>query len=180
MALGRIEDVATNLNDMESVAEIQLLRYQKALLAGQYKTAGEVLEGGEKQSIGLEPILADLAKNKIGPNEFALAELTKWPPHTLGVGALPALVFQRVLAERAGRVYQVREILLGKMQQDGQYFYRRGVLSLLEGDIPAAKQWFTQTTRKAPAGWGLSDYHNPNAEEYLRLIEIAEKAAKAP
>ena len=64
-----------------------------------------------------------------------------------------------------------------QLQAEANFFYRRGVLSLFEGDIPTAKQRFLQSTRKSPREWELNDVIHPDAQRYLKLIEMAEKKA---
>ena len=69
---------------------------------------------------------------------------------------------------------QVSGEVLGAMQRDAEFFFRRGFMSLLEGDIPAAKERFRQSTRPPP-GWNIPTVRHPVAVEYLRLIEAAER-----
>jgi hypothetical protein len=82
--------------------------------------------------------------------------------------------------ERGARAIEAREIIVTKLQQEARFFYRRGALLLLEGDIPGARQRFQQSTRKPPPGWALSDIYSAEAGTYLRLIEAAEKKSAAP
>ncbi len=49
----------------------------------------------------------------------------------------------------------VRQQISNQMQAESGFFYRRGVLSMLEGDIPAAKRRFLQSKRDAPKSWGV-------------------------
>ena len=60
----------------------------------------------------------------------------------------------------------VREVIVRKLQQDSNYFYRRGVLALLEGDIPTAKDWLRQSRRPPPPGWEkfVPTVRHPTAE----------------
>jgi len=53
----------------------------------------------------------------------------------------------------------------------------RDVLALYEGDIPSAREWFTQTRQPAVKDWGIPEGRHQNAELYLRLINEADKAA---
>ncbi|MBN9121181.1 MAG: hypothetical protein J0I06_18855 [Planctomycetes bacterium] len=191
LALGRIEDANDSLGELakpESLAAldqlkltpvVQDLKYQTAFHAGEYKTAGEVLEGGSGRRVGLEPLLADLARNKITPHDLLFAAFADWPPLTLN-RLWPSVAFQMAAQERAGRALQARAAIAGKLEFDARYFYHRGVLALLEGDTRAAKQWFQQSARKPPDGWGLPALVHADAQRYLRLIEIAERRAAAP
>ncbi len=61
------------------------------------------------------------------------------------------------------------------MVQDARYYHRRGELALLEGDIPAAKEWFRQSRREPPPGWRLGVQFPLFAAMYLELIELAAK-----
>jgi hypothetical protein len=188
LALGNVENASDLLKDLASpesakVVEeqkvtpvVQLLRFQTALQGGQYHEAGEVLESLEKQAPTLEAVVAEIAKGKVNPRDLLFAEFGRFPPF-VGATLVPTTVFELTLMERAGRALQAREVIAAKMQQDSRFFYRRGVLLLLEGNVPAAKQRFEQATRKAPGGWGLRDLRNGDAEEYLRLIRAAEKKA---
>jgi hypothetical protein len=188
LALGHVEDANEGLAilDRSSAAieksglapAVRMLKYQKALHAGDYKEAGNVLENSDGKRVGLEPILAEIAKSKITPQELLLADVSHWVP-PLG-RTWETAAFQQYLRDYAGRAFQVREALVSKMDFDSRYFYHRGVLALLEGDNRTAKQWFQQSIRKAPEGWHLRDVANADALRYLRLLEIAEKKAAAP
>ncbi|VTR99265.1 hypothetical protein : [Gemmata obscuriglobus UQM 2246] len=67
----------------------------------------------------------------------------------------------------------LQQRLAGQLQADSNFFTRRGVLYLLEGDTPAAKERFKNALRKAPAGWGVPDMNSAQADGYLKLIEKA-------
>ncbi len=184
---GRVEEASELLKEMESpewlgtldrtrLAHIvRLIRYQKALHAGEYKTAGEVLESGEGRDIGVDALLAELAKNKVTTHELLFADLGHWPPAAPGSALGPTLVFRFTLQARVERAVQARDVIATKLQMDARYFYRRGVLAVLEGDIPGAKRWFGQAVREAPKGWGLQNVAQSDALRYMRLIEFAER-----
>ncbi len=189
LAAGRIENAdellgEKGLGDSKSSMAIersgqaplaQVLKYQKAVLAGEYRAAGELLAGLDGRALGLDALLANVAKTKIDPNKMFLAELGKMPPPVPGGGMLPSFLAFRFLFEHYRVALTIREEIAGKMQQDAQFFSRRGDLSLLQGDIPAAKEWFKQTRREPPAGWRLAAITTQNAENYLKLIERAAK-----
>ena len=67
-------------------------------------------------------------------------------------------------------------------REEGDFYQRRGMLSLYEGDIKSARARFLQT-RSTPeqkaedARWGLPERRYENAETYLRLIDEAAKRA---
>jgi hypothetical protein len=157
---------------------VRLLQHQKSLLAGQYHAAGELLEAMEKNLPPLSALMAEFANNKIEPTGLLLAEFARFTPP--GAALLPATAFQVAQTERGGRAVEAREIIATRLQQESRFFYRRGALLLLEGDTRGAKQRFQQATRTPPAGWALSDFHTAEADNYLRLIEEAEKKSAAP
>jgi hypothetical protein len=188
LALGQVENADLLLKDLdrpEKIAAvrqaglgpaIQVLKYHTALHAGEYRAAGEALEAWEGRGVGLEPLVAELARNKINPNELLLVGFTNWPPTAANGGPVPAAAFQTALTDRARQAAGVYEAIANKLQSDARFFYRRGVLSLLEGDIPAARQRFLQTRREAPKGWWVHDVSLPEAERYLRLIDAAARS----
>ena len=190
---GRLEDAATDLAELKEVFEdltrpadpptrnglrqaLRLLDQQKMILEGDYAGAGAELEGLAGKDIGLERLLAEVEKQKFNPTPHAV----------LGVGwpTLATLASQSpydVLALHMGGYFQhqnylsYRNLLAQKLQEDAQFFYRRGFLSLIEGDIPAAKERFRQTRRTPPPNWNLPTITHGPAESYLRMIEAAEK-----
>jgi hypothetical protein len=190
IALGRIEDASENLKALNtpSVVEnfarnrltiqFQALRYQTALQAGQYKSAGDVLEANEGRAVGSEALLADIARNKI-ENKWLFAELGAVPPPVFG-GVLPSLAaFEGMLVPHV-QARAARDAIAAQMQQEAQFFYRRGVLSLLEGDIEGARKRFEQSVVKPPPGWHLSTVQPQGGALYLHLIELAKQRAARP
>ena len=223
LAIGRLENASEFLTDLtaaESAAAIekvglapraQQLRYQKALLAGDYKTAGELWEalaGGEigaldkvgpaGPTLDRQLILAAAtAVHQTPEPEKVLAGLLQPPVLVPLPPLMTAALFRAELTTRpaTGRHPITMDVWKGdwvtlenSMQQriaahleyEVTFFYKRGVLSLLEGDIPAAKRRFQQSERKPPKGWGLPNYASDEARQYLRQIEAAEKRAAAP
>ena len=227
LVVGRIENANDFLADLtapESAAAIektgltpraQQLRYQKALHAGEYKTAGELWEAIEGSGIGAldkiapagpaldrQLVLAALAAGYPSHEpEKVLAGMLQ-PPVLLPLPPLvsPLLLRAELTTRPATAVptprypitmdvwkgdwialeNSMRQRLVAHLEYEVTFFYRRGVLSLLEGDIPAAKQRFQQSERKAPKGWGLPNFASNDARQYLRQIEAAEKRAAAP
>jgi hypothetical protein len=193
MCLGRLEDAAADLaelkeafNDLTRGLEpgvantmrqvLRVLEQQKLLLEGDYAGAGAELEGLEGKGVGLEPILAQLSQQRFNPIPFtALSEA--WPAIPM-LGAytpfdLTTMYWHGYMQFQAFMFY--REVLARKMPEDAGFFFRRGMLSLIEGDISAAKERFRQTRRTAPPGWSLPHVQHATAESYLRMIEAAEK-----
>jgi hypothetical protein len=62
--------------------------------------------------------------------------------------------------------------------RESEFFFRRGLLSLLEGDIAAAKKRFEQCTIPAVKEWNVPERRNMAAERLLRLIRRAEKTER--
>ena len=80
----------------------------------------------------------------------------------------------------AGRIqYQkfdaLQGAIRGQIQQEVSFHFRRGCLSLFEGDTAAAKERFTRCRITPPPGWGIGPTEPRAAVEYLRMIEAAEK-----
>jgi hypothetical protein len=71
-----------------------------------------------------------------------------------------------------------RRAVAGRQAREEDFFFRRGLLSLMEGDIANAKMRFEQTTIPAIKDWDLPERRNAQAELYLRLIRQAEKSGK--
>jgi hypothetical protein len=196
------EEVAkldTQRPEFQRIAElVRVLEFQKLLLEGNYDAAGSELESLQGQSIGFEPIISALAQAKIDPKHYKDFDRL-WPVMTrLGV-AWPAVAMLEVPAAasplgvvgsywlgRAGlqhleRLAAAREGLSEKAQQDAQFFFRRGFLSLIEGDIASAKTRFRQANSiPVPTGWGVEPVRHGRAAEYLRQIERAEAKAAQP
>lgn|GEM_PF-1201071 len=228
LALGRIENaddvlraIGTSENSKAFEAArltpmVQVLKYQKALQAGEYKTAGEILEDmnnrGGRELDKLPPpaqftktmILEIIALGyRTNEPEKVLTGLLRPPPL---VPIPPLMQTALLLAQGPARssaagvansrfqptnleawtgdwlalTRLIRSQIVTQMESEASFFYRRGVLSLLEGDIPAAKRRFQQTVRKPPAGWDLSPVAVSEANSYLQAIQIAERKAVAP
>ncbi len=192
LAVGRIEDADENLKilsapervgaieNLRAGPHLQQLKYQKALQAGEYRAAGELVASMESRELGLDPLLAEIANAQLDPNKLLLAELGRMPPPVAGGGLLPSYLALHCLGDRYGQALRAREAIASKMQQDAQFFYRRGTLALLEADMPAAKDWFKQSRREPPPGWRLNPIIPQNAALYLELIERAAKQPAGP
>jgi hypothetical protein len=186
VALGRVEDADENLRALNTPSVIetfeqrgfgmpfQALRYQKAVQTGEYKAAGELLEAMEGRAAGAE-LLTNIARYKVD-SKLLFAEFGVMPPPVLG-GVLPSVTAFEALLLHYQQTRHARDIIAGQMQQSAQFFLRRGVLSLLEGDIGAARERFVQTHRAPPAGWHLNAYQPRAAAVYLELIRRAHERA---
>jgi hypothetical protein len=62
--------------------------------------------------------------------------------------------------------------------QESEFFYRRGIIALIEGDIVGAKKRFEQTPLPAIKEWDLPAVRHADADRFLRLIELAEKSGR--
>jgi hypothetical protein len=187
LGLGRVESAHAALarydepDQVKAAAQAQLtpvvrlLKYNTALAAGEYKRAGDVF--GEGARVGVEPILAAAERARVGPNDMLYAALAGWPPLELN-RLWPSAAFQLTAADRGNRALQLREGIAEQLRDDARYFHQRGVLSVLEGDVAAARRWFGQSLREPPPGWQLSKVVHPDAPRYLALIEQAERAGK--
>jgi hypothetical protein len=168
------------------------LRYLKCLHAGEYKAAGEVWENLVGVSVGvfskLPPVGPTVPRGLI---LGAVSELHGLPPEDaakrlVGLLAPPTVPMGTVVpslfwvSEWDDVKERIRRQIDIQLRTEANYFSQRGVLALLEGDIPTAKQWFMQSTRKPPPGWNLSDIGHIDAQRYLFLIKMAENKKPAP
>lgn len=204
LATGHLEDAADDLKYLSSpevaaalernraVGVVQALKYQKAVLAGEYKQAGELWEGlnaSVGQSAGLPP------PGPLLPLRYVLGALqavsggrdpAKVLPGMLAPPLVPAPAHAQALAAYFWLVPWVNTT--GALQQavhdqlvnEANFFFRRGVLFLLEGDVAAAKDRFRDALRSPPPGWDVSKVQSADADFYLKLIERAEARAAAP
>lgn len=153
------------------------LKYQSAVLVGNYRLAGKVLEEYEGGAVGFADAAKKLAELKFRPLDLILTRFGEWPPIG-GLGApLPALSFRLASGEHLERLAAARQSLASKQQQDARFFMRRGVLALLEGDIPGAKARFELSKREPLPGWFLEPVQPRESIGYLDLIAAAERRA---
>jgi hypothetical protein len=207
LAVGRLEDAAAGLDTLTSDPEVQralsnpgispvvqMLKFQKLVAEGNYAEAGAVMESLDGRMVGLDP--ARSLRQQFDPKPFVQSKqpLGRWA----GFAQLSALVapnpldaLTRAFAPLAALdgfgeapgFFALRENLAATRQRDAEFYTRRGLLSLAEGDIPAARARFLQA-RPTPeqtaegAKWGLPEYRNPLAERYLRLIDEAARRAQ--
>jgi hypothetical protein len=185
LVIGRLEDIAGNIEALPTIldhvssrpevarnipvidyrAHYQLLTYQKLFLEGNYAEAGMVMERLEGSTVG--------RVDKLPSPTEELA--SKWPTQlpTMGSNLAFGLAGWCLALYEGGR-----QIARSFQATKSGFFYRRGVLSLMEGDIAAAKRRFEQATVAAVKDWDLPARRNREAENYLQLIERAEKSGK--
>jgi hypothetical protein len=178
-AVRSYEDLARQLGgDPEALTQFRFLTryldYHKLVLEGNYPAAGAELETLEGRVVGADP-LAGIPPELKPAGHTALRGA--WPI----VGMLAADAPLGVITGYwAGLIQQrqfeyVQQVIAQRLDAEANFFFRRGFLSLLEGDIPAAKERFRQAVRDPPPGWGLSRRGNRFAVAYLQLIEAAER-----
>jgi hypothetical protein len=173
------------------------LQYQKALLEGNYPQAGKLMEELEGPRVREDPYRP--LREQFDPRPFVeskqpLREWVRFAP-LAAIGASSPFDFVgrtcTQVVSMTGFEYPRREgdtvlipgfltlqnELRGYREFQADFYYRRGVLFLLEGDIPSAEQRFRQTRLDAVKDWGLPEIRHPGAELYLRLIAEARKPA---
>ena len=205
LATGRIEDAADllkvltdpdrakRIDQAQVVPLVQMLKYQKSVLAGEYKAAGDVWDAlnpdvGQLEKLNKPPgpevprDYIDLAARGANPTKdpAQVVHTMLVPPFALVPGHDQVLRSYLWLSSWDVLRVMIQRRAIENLKSEADFFYRRGVLFLLEGDIPAAKERFKESHRKPPAGWGLPSVRPPLAEQYLQLIERAEKQAAKP
>lgn len=194
LCVGRLEDAAADIAALKEAFEerarkgdtddrfrqqrdlLRGLELHKLNLEGDYAAAGKLLEDVEGGSVGTERILAEFQKLQFDPRAFS-AVRGAWPavPMLGAASPLEALALLGAGSVQAGKYDSYRGGLRQQMADDAEFFFRRGFLSLLEGDVEAAKVRFRQAKREPPPGWNLPAVQHGPAAEYLKLIEGAER-----
>ncbi|MFO0803721.1 MAG: hypothetical protein U0791_11465 [Gemmataceae bacterium] len=217
LAVGRFEDATNHLATLRSfISELSAkpdankpllqslkrmfseLEFQRLVLEGNYAEAGKELEALEGSQVGIDELLAALAKEKIDPAVYhntdkvgaVLSSMSvAWPMFAMfgipvyGPGE-PLSAFTAYMSGLAGLSHfqtfeSARQAVANKMQRDSEFFFRRGFLALLEGDIAGAKARFASAARPAPPpAWKILPVRHADAELFLKQIERAEKAKK--
>lgn len=191
LAVGRLEDANADLASVHDAINamaaaprvnqqvVQLTRRQtaeleveKLVLEGNLGEAGTQLESLFKGNVGKYP----------APN------MDQRPYETFGFGwpALgmftatdtPLALITRYWGGYLQWVRYSNEVgsVSNTMQVEAEFFYRRGLLALLEGDIAGAKARFLSSHRPVPAGWKVREVRHRNAEVFLKLIEAGQKS----
>ena len=193
LAVGRLEDASAHLQSLREElpklaeqprpgkAAVQFLRrqldeleFQKLVFEGNYAEAGKAYEGLVGDSIGKYPP----AKPENKPFEIFQ---NGWP--AFPVLATTDTVFGFFPRYWGGHLQFLRyaferDALVHQMQQESEFFFRRGFLSLLEGDIAGAKSRFQSAVRPPPPGWKVVTIRHRDADVFLKQIEAAEKREK--
>ena len=204
LALGHLEDAAEHLTvlreELGKLADqpgtnpqrLQLARrrlteldLQKLILEGNYAEAGTVYEGLAGGSVGnFPPAAVDLTRPDMrgfDPTKFDerpyLLLGASWPAFAMFAttdttfGLLPRYFGGMIQSVR----HSIYQDVYRQMRQDSEFFYRRGFLSLLEGDIESAKKRFQSCDRPPPEGWNTPHVTHRGAEAFLKQIETARK-----
>jgi hypothetical protein len=206
LATGRLEDAADDIEGLKEVfttmaaqpnphPDLMLLRgtlrymeYHKLVLEGNYAGAGAEFEELNGGGVGKYPTgeglkardLAGLNPRALDPRPYLIFG-PAWP--VIGSLGTTDSLLGLLVRHQAGYVQVLRQmavIVSNRMREDAEFFFRRGFLSLLEGDMPAAKERFRQATRPPPPGWDVPTVSHAVAADYLRVIEAAEQRAAAP
>ncbi|MBA4064224.1 MAG: hypothetical protein C0501_11015 [Isosphaera sp.] len=205
LAVGRLEEAAADLDALTADAGAQRrladpglrvivrqLAYQKLLLEGNYADAGKALEELDGEALRADPLKP--VREKFDPKPFLEKQvLPDWAALAPRAGLLSPLPTDTVggplaWAARVANVTSfqgLRGNLARKRAEQVDFFTRRGILHLLEGNVSEAADRFLQTRpdalsaeeRKEFERWGVVLGRAPGAELYLRLIEDARKRA---
>ena len=76
------------------------------------------------------------------------------------------------------RFRQRQQRLNNRRDQDGSFYWQRGLLFMLEGNNEEARKRFLASRQPGVKDWGVLDRVPAESEFYLRLIEQAEKATE--
>jgi hypothetical protein len=173
LAIIRKESETANPADPNVVgmrAALRLLEYHVAVFAGNYGAAGALLEAVEGPGVLVRPAFP--------------------PPHEIHGAVLPVVAplcgfdgplwmpgwLMPGLGQSQYLNYGGAQVAIGnQMQRESSYFFVRGFLALLEGDVPQAKVHFRGCFRVPPAGWNLPNLNRVEAMSYLQLIDQAEQ-----
>jgi hypothetical protein len=205
LALGRVEDLNDNLAELDKLKSLEEfekagrgglfleLKYQAALQSGDYRAAGAAREAAEARVIGaydkwpppgpdfpLPLLLQILAPaGRAADAERALRVMLQ-PPPSVPFNPVVNWRFEQDWIDRWLELtgYLAR-IMTDHLRRESRFFASRGVLSLLEGDMDAARTRFRQARREPPPGWRLNPIESQEAAVYLLLIEMANKRAPA-
>lgn len=187
LVVGRIEDAnellgvirkeletanAADPNVQAARAAMRLLEYHLAVFAGNYSAAGTLLESLEGPAVMVRPPFPSPSQI-FGPVLPVVAPVPGFEgPQGFASWLMPGLAQSQLLNYTGLQV-----AVLNQMEREASYYYVRGHLALLDGDIALAKQQFQQCFRSPPAGWQLKNMNRIEAIVYLDLIEKAERRA---
>jgi len=191
LATGRLEDAASDLEvvpaqfdelaaDPQLAARLhapqlrsllQMMTYLKLALEGNYTEAGSLMERLQGDIVGQTSQI----KPPSEPSpifQINLPIVTSASARAVAEGAKNWCITRVAMYENAHR------LVMTTQARESEFFFRRGLVSLIEGDIPTAKKRFEQSVIPAVKSWDVPEFHNPQAERYLRLIRQAEHSGK--
>jgi tetratricopeptide (TPR) repeat protein len=205
LVLGNVENANELLNSLsqpEQAAKlqnsgiavvVQRLKFYKALFAGEFGLAGELWDS-MAPPVGRFDKLPPLGPGL--PEELVLAAIQavapgKDPKKAIANFLTPPLVFTPGHAQLTqyrlwmGPWYSMatglQQAVSDQLTNEIEFYHRRGVLFLLQGDVAAAQERFRLCARTAPQGWGVPEHRHPGADMYLDLMKRAsEKKPAAP
>jgi hypothetical protein len=188
LVTGRLEEAADDLEILptrfdeaeaaapkEFVKAVHQLRdplrmqiYLKLVLEGNYAEAGTLLEQVQGQIV----VRSGNVKTPDQRSEFS------WPTGLSTSGFDVAVGMKLWFQDHLYRYENARGSVVATQVRESEFFFRRGLLSLLEGDIAGAKKRFEQCTIPAVKEWNVPERRNMSAERLLRLIRRAEKTER--
>ena len=157
------KDFAQFVRQLRTPLRMQI--YLKLVLEGNHAEAGTLLEQTQGQ------IVVSSGKVKT-PDQMSSFS---WPTGLSTSGFDVAVGMKLWFQDRLYRYENARGSVVAAQAREGEFFFRRGLLSLIEGDIAGAKKRFEQSTIPAVKEWDLPERRNMSAERLLRLISRAEK-----
>lgn len=177
MVVGRAEDATGDLSDLKGLVDdkggaapalaavrpyLRAIELQLLIHTGNYEAAGRELEAQEG---GVAAAGAPPAPGQVLPFGWPMAPVVPSLNGTVELG--------RFYQTRVGTYFQVRQQVLNQIDREAAFFFRRGYLALLEGDIEGARVRFRESRRPAQPAWEIPELVPPVAPLYLRLIEAA-------
>lgn len=194
-AADRIERASARPEARILAQALQGINYQKLLFEGNYAEAGKLMERLEGGSLDADP--AKALRDKFDPRFYVQLKdrLVTWIYAAQFLALLSPTQYDLVVRvgtpeaalgaygqDAAGNPHPgflfLQQNLATRRAREAEFFFRRGLLSLMEGDIATARTRFLATRQPAVPEWGLTEFTNPTAELYLRLIEQAAKKGK--
>jgi hypothetical protein len=204
LACGRLEDAAADIAELpasfdsaESPSDkdfsqhlrglrdlLRMMTYQKLILEGNYAEAGSLYESFANHDLGKDPEYPPQAF-KVDPRKLAKAPAAIHQL-TLGLAFMPSplapirtQLLAQDLADRILRPFQYyQRVLNDRRVNDSRFYWQRGFLFLIEGNIAEAKRRFLASRQAGVPDWAVPDRKHEDAERYLHLIEQAEKTGK--
>lgn len=194
-ASARIELASARPESRILAQALQGIIYEKLLFEGNYAEAGKLMERLEGGSLDADP--AKSLRDKFDPRFFVQLKdrLVTWIYAAQFLALLSPTQFDLVIRggtpeaalgtygqDASGNPHPgflfLQQNLANRRAREAEFFFRRGLLSLMEGDIATARTRFLATRQPAIPEWGLPEFTNPTAELYLRLINQAAKKGK--